>query len=295
MRFLLPTDGLAHSEAAAAFLLRLDLSAHDEIFILHVIGEEPLQNREDFYYGRIMDMKRRIAPSILENTKHFLRTIPARIDSAIYSGYPAHCIVDTAISRKVDLIVMGSKRSKGIQSHIVGSVTKSVSITSSKPILVIKPSPDEIPGKMKILLATDGSDSARRAVEILATIPFHDTTSITVLHVVTPAFYDIPEHYLSKIDAEMKEDLMSLRDRKSIQSDEVIDRTVDYLRRRFAQVDSLSREGDPTDEILQTAYELKPDIIALGSKGMEGFKGIVGSISRYILSVAECSVLIGKM
>jgi nucleotide-binding universal stress UspA family protein len=35
-------------------------------------------------------------------------------------------------------------------------------------------------------------------------------------------------------------------------------------------------------------------MIVVGSKGMGGFRGIIGSLSRYILSVAECSVLIGK-
>ncbi len=88
---------------------------------------------------------------------------------------------------------------------------------------------------------------------------------------------------------------MRLRDRESRMSDDVIAETAEYVRRRFAHVDAFTREGDPTDEILQTAYELKPDIIALGSKGMGGFRGVIGSISRYILSVAECSVLIGKM
>lgn len=295
MRFLLPTDGSSYSEAAAKFLLRLNLSARDEICVLHVISDEPMQDPDDFYSRRIREMKQHIAPSILESTKHFLEATPVSIHTSIKVGYPDTRIVETAVQEQADLIIMGPKRLKGIQSHIVGSITKSVSITSPKPILVIKPSPDEILGKMKILFATNGSDNARSTAEVLAAIPFHDTASITVLHVITPAFYDVPEHYISNMKADMKDDLISLKDREIRQSDEVIAQASDYLKQRFSQVDSLSREGDPTDEILQTAYELRPDIIALGSKGMGGFRGVVGSISRYILSVAECSVLIGKM
>ena len=52
--------------------------------------------------------------------------------------------------------------------------------------------------------------------------------------------------------------------------------------------------GDPSDEILYMANELQSDIIVVGSKGMGGFRGVVESLSRYILSVAHCSVLIGK-
>ena len=52
--------------------------------------------------------------------------------------------------------------------------------------------------------------------------------------------------------------------------------------------------GDPSEEILNAANEIKADIIVVGSKGMKGFRGVVESLSRYILSVADCSVLIGK-
>ena len=92
----------------------------------------------------------------------------------------------------------------------------------------------------------------------------------------------------------MKEDMKSLMDKEVEDSDEIFADTIHYLNKRFSHFNSLTKIGDPTDEILQTAYELQPDIIALGSKGMGGFRGIIGSISRYILSVAECSVLIGK-
>jgi len=294
MKILLPTDGSEYSEAAAKFLLKLHWSSDDEISILHVISEEPFQDSEDYYIRRIREVKHSIAPKILANIMNILQSVPAKIDTTILTGYPDACIIDAAIGRDADLIVMGAKRLKGIQSHIVGSVTKAVSIDSPKPILVIKPSPESISGRIKILFATDGSDHAWKAGEILLSIPFHDTTEITVLHVITPAFYDIPEQYMSKMDERMKEELERLMNKEFRGSDEVIARTVYSLRSRFPHVDSLTKIGDPSDEILQTAHELRPDIITLGSKGMGGFRGLIGSISRYILSMAECSVLIVK-
>jgi nucleotide-binding universal stress UspA family protein len=293
MRILLPTDGSEYSDAAAKFLLRLRLSSDDEISILHVISDE-LQDDNDYYSRRIREAKQLIAPKILDHTMSILKTVPAKTDTVISSGYPDASIVDTAVNLHADLIVMGPKRVKGIQSHIVGSITKSVSINSPKPILVIKPPRGDGQDRIKILFATDGSDHSRKAAEILMVIPFHDATEITVLHVITPAFYDVPEQYMTKIDSGMKDDLKSIAEKEVSESDAVIQRTVDYLSRRFLHISSLTKTGDPTDEILQTAYELKPDIIALGSKGMGGFRGVIGSISRYILSVAECSVLIGK-
>jgi nucleotide-binding universal stress UspA family protein len=294
MKILIPTDGSEYSESAAHFLLRLNLSSHDEISILHVVSEDPLQDSEDYYSRRIREVKQFIAPKILEHTLEILKPVPSKINTLVMDGYPDTCIVDTAVNLNADLIIMGPKRVKGIRSHIVGSITKSVSINSPKPILVIKPLQGNVPERVKILFPTDGSYYAQKACELLTLMPFHDTTEITVLHVVTPALYDMPEQYMTKMDTGMKEDLKSLADREFGESEEVFTKAAIYLRKRFSHFDSLTKIGDPTDEILQTAYELKPDIIALGSKGMGGFRGVIGSISRYILSVAECSVLIGK-
>jgi len=71
-----------------------------------------------------------------------------------------------------------------------------------------------------------------------------------------------------------------------------------------------SLDFSPDDEIIilhaigsvpfqdsRQSYEaaIKADIIAVGSRGLRGIKGALGSVSRHVLNHAECSVLIGKM
>jgi len=294
MKILLPTDGSGYSEAAAQFLKRLNLSPNDEITILHVISDEPFQDSEDYYYARRKEIKQLIAPKILDSATNILKSVPAKINTVLMNGYPDKCIIEAAVDSNTDIIVMGPKRLKGIKSRIVGSVTKSVSIISAKPVLVIKPPQGESSNTIKILFTTDGSDYARKAGETLTLMPFHDNTEITILHVVTPAFYDIPDKFMTKIDASVREDLRRYSSIELEASQKIIAQTTEYLSNRFSNIDKLTKIGDPSDEILHTANELKVDIIVVGSKGMGGFRGVVGSISRYILSVAECSVLIGK-
>ena len=294
MKILLPTDGSEYSEGAAQFLKRLNLSPNDEITILHVVSDDPFQDSEDYYYARRKEIKQQIAPKILDAATNILKSVPAKINTVLMNGYPDKCIIEAAVDSNTDIIVMGPKRLKGIKSHIVGSVTKSVSIISPKPVLVIKPPQGESSNTIKILFTTDGSDYARKAGEILTLMPFHDNTEITILHVVTPAFYDIPDKFMTKIDASVREDLRRYSSVELEASQKMIAQTTEYLSNRFSNIDKLTKTGDPSDEILHTANELKVDIIVVGSKGMGGFRGVVGSISRYILSVAECSVLIGK-
>jgi len=294
MKIMLPTDGSEYSEIAAKFLKRLNLSENDEITILHVISEDPFQDKEDYYYARIKEIKQGIAPKILDSSMNILKSVPAKINTSLMNGYPDKCILDAAINSDADIIVMGPKRLKDIKSRIIGSVTKSVSINSPKPVLVVKPSQADSSDKMKILFTTDGSDYARKAGETLSIIPFHDNTEITVLHVITPAFYDIPDRFMTKIEQNDREDLKNFSFQEMRESQKIIAQIVEYLMKGFSNIRTLTRTGDPSDEILQTANELNADMIVVGSKGMGGFRGIVESLSRYILSAADCSVLIGK-
>ena len=78
------------------------------------------------------------------------------------------------------------------------------------------------------------------------------------------------------------------------ESQTIIEQATEYLSKKYSNINKLTNVGDPSDEILHTANALEVDIIVVGSKGMGGFRGVVGSISRYILSAADCSVLIGK-
>jgi nucleotide-binding universal stress UspA family protein len=294
MKILLPTDGSEYSETAAQFLTRLNLSRNDEITILHVISDDPFQDKEDYYYARIKEIKRSIASNILDSALNILKSVPAQIKTVLMDGYPDKCILEAAVDSNADIIVMGPKRLKGIKSRIVGSVTKSVSISSSKPALIIKPPQEKPADKMKILFATDGSDYAEKAGETLSLIPFHDNTEITIIHVITPAFYDIPDRFMEKIEVSVREDLKKYRSMELQESQKILARTAEYLSNKFSNIERLTTMGDPSEEILNAANEIKADIIVVGSKGMKGFRGVVESLSRYILSVADCSVLIGK-
>jgi len=294
MKILLPTDGSEYSETAAEFLTGLDLSHNDEITILHVIKDDPFEDNADYHYAKIREIRTLVAPNMLNSVMNILKSVPAKLNTVLMDGYPDKCIVDKAVDSNVDIIVMGPKRLKGIRSRIVGSVTKSVSVMSPKPVLIVKPSRVESPHKMKILFATDGSDYARKAGEIITLIPFPDDVEITVLNVITPAFYDIPDKFMTNVDARFREDIKKYSSAELQESEKIIEQTTKHLGNKFSNIDKLTKVGDPSDEILHTANELNTDIIVVGSKGMGGFTGIVGSISRYILSVAECSVLIGK-
>jgi len=294
MKILLATDGSEHSGRAAKFLTNLNLSSDDEITVLHVITEVPFKDDAASYYSSLKQIKQEIAPKIIGTAMNILRPLNTKITSLVIDGYPDKGIIDIAEDLNVNMIVMGAKGIKGIKAFLIGSVTRSAAINSSKPVLVIKPPQGEVSGSLKVLFATDGSDYARETGRFLTSIPFHDDAEITVLHVIQSGL-DIPERFHIEIDERIKKIATEIKALAFKESEKTIEQARKFLSVRFTKVTSLTRDGDPSLEILNAAKMLKTDIIVVGSKGMRGIKGMLGSVSRYILGHSECSILIGKI
>ena len=59
------------------------------------------------------------------------------------------------------------------------------------------------------------------------------------------------------------------------------------------EVETMPREGDPADAILDVAEEKGADLIVVGNKGMTGAKRfLLGSVPNKISHHAPCSVMI---
>ncbi len=295
MKILLATDGSRYSEETARFLKNFRFSSDDELTVLHVISNIPFKDNVDSYYESLKKIKQEIGSKILDSTIDILKPINLKLSTALVDGYPDSSIVDFAIDSETDLIVMGSRGLKGIKSMILGSVARSTVMSSPKPVLVVKPPMRALDGKFRILLATDGSDYAFNTARLLNLLPFSEDTEITVLNVIPSAHIDIPERYWMEVDEKIKEDVAKIREEEFANSDEILKKTREILENKFKKINLSIKFGDPSIEILNTAEELKADIIAVGSSGMKGIKGVIGSVSRYILSNADCSVLIGKL
>ncbi len=294
MKILLATDGSEYSEGAVKFLTRLNFSSDDEIVILHAVSWPLIMGEWQSLYIDFEEIRREIAPKILDSAVNILKAVNAKISTSLVDGYPDKSIVDAVVDLDVDLVVTGARGLRGIGSHIVGSVTKSVAINSPKPVLIIKPPQLEISGKIKILFATDGSNYSDETGRLLASIPFPDDTEITILNVIWTALSDIPERFVMEINDRVKDIVAGTRSKEFKASEEIIKKAREYLSNRFSKIEELSKFGDPPIETLNAAETLNADIIAVGSRGMRGIRGMLGSVSRNILNQSTCSVIIGK-
>jgi len=294
MKILFATDGSEASEKAAAFLSRLWLTPDDQVAIIHAISWIPVMSEWEYIYDNLKSIKEDVAPKILASATKIIKTSKAQITSLSVDDYPDKAIVDKANELDVDLIVLGTQGMRGITSRIVGSVTKSVAIRSAKPVLAVQLREKDIPEKMKIVFATDGSPNSDAVSNILLSLPFPDDSELIALSVMPTAYLDIPERFSIEVNEQMKKIVADIKEKESTEAHAVLEDAVRNLRSKYSHVKKILRSGDPPVEILSAADEYNADIIAVGSSGMRGIKGIIGSVARYIINHAACSVLIGK-
>jgi nucleotide-binding universal stress UspA family protein len=291
MKLVFATDGSECSEKAAVFLKRFDFSPTDEIAVLYVVSDIPYA---DDYHAQIRHAIKRVAPKILRFTTDILEPLKAKISPIEEEGLPDSSIIRVAADLGANLIVMGARGLKGFKSFLLGSVTRSVAINSPIPILVTRPAKWEVSEKMKVLFATDGSRSSTATADLLASMPFPDSTELIIINVAWPAASEIPERFVMEIDEKIKADIAFARAVEVKESERIIDLAKAHASTKFASVREMSGSGDPSTEILSKAEDLKVDLIAVGSRGLKGMKGMLGSVSRRVLARAGCPVLVGK-
>lgn len=294
MRILLATDGSEYSEGAARFLRWLNLSGDDEITVLHALYWVPFLYDRESYYETLREIKRDIAPRIIDSALKILKPVKARISTAIIEGAPEECIINSAVESDMDMIVMGARGIKGIKAFFVGSVTRSVAVRSPKPVLITKVPVRERPEGIRVLFATDGSDYSLSTGEFLSGLPFHENAKLTIVNAMPTEFMDIPETFAPEIVEKTIELTDRIREIRLKQSKEIVDRARELLDKRFRKIDVLMQPGDPSAEIVRTAEAIKADLIAVGCRGLRGIRGVMGSVSRSVLMHSACSVLIGK-
>jgi len=112
--------------------------------------------------------------------------------------------------------------------------------------------------------------------------------------VIRSIIFDIPEKFVMEINKRIKKLVASTRAKEVAESEKIIELAREYLNKRFKNIHVLSKVGDPSTEIIKTADTMEADIIAVGCRGLRGIKGMMGSVSRNILTHSKSSVLIGK-
>lgn len=139
-----------------------------------------------------------------------------------------------------------------------------------------------------IVVGTDGSETASRAVRLAAELARHNSSK---LHVVVgaplPAEVALPSG-VANVSSPSGGGGAPLTAAARNTLEEVIE-GIDQL-----DLEVHLQSGNPADVIVKVADEVGADLIVVGSKGMRGTRRILGSVPNSVAHKAGCHVLVAK-
>jgi len=147
----------------------------------------------------------------------------------------------------------------------------------------------------RILLATDGSEHANRAVELVADLAVATAAEVVVLHVMRHAGSGrVPEELLPLVRLEHIE--VTEREMLEGVAREIVERAAQRLRERgVAKTGTRVMLGDPAASVVEAGREAKADLIVVGRRGLGGLGGaLLGSVSLKVAQLADAPVLTVK-
>jgi nucleotide-binding universal stress UspA family protein len=143
---------------------------------------------------------------------------------------------------------------------------------------------------MKILIAYDGSESSKKAVDFVREIAKSED-EVIILTVIPAELLSstFTKMLLPTIDLATVAKDSSFKER----AEETLREVAEKLRGVVANVETLVESGDPADEILVTAKSKGCNLIVVGYKGY-GKEGrfLIGSVTDKIVRHAYCSVVV---
>ncbi|MEM7222416.1 MAG: universal stress protein [Pseudomonadota bacterium] len=240
-----------------------------------------------------------------------------KAETVIDFGDAGERILHHAKQKSADLIVMGSRGFGQLKGLLLGSVSHKVFHLAPCSCVTLhgRDGQAKLQGLKRILVPTDGSDHADRAVDLASDIAGKYGAQLILLYVMwrgpslerlrasvdldqlskstrdelDPAQHPIAEHVssafippvvaqdaLKEVGAQVLE-----RGRRSAVAKGVRDPKV------------LLRDGDPARAIVGIAEHEQVDMVALGSRGLGGVEGyFAGSVSYKVSQTTPCSCLV---
>jgi nucleotide-binding universal stress UspA family protein len=282
-----PVDFSEFSVKAYDYAYSLAKHYNAELLVEHVI--QPLQAAYPYYAFSEVVLHDTWVELTGEAEKGLQRLVSGHARNGLQpkclvrQGFPCDSILSLAAERSADLIVMGTHGRRGLDRLSMGSVTERVVRKSHCPVLAVrKPAHDFVEPEdasepvhlRRIVLATDFSDHAGRALGYAFSLAMEYNAKLTLLHV------------LEQIGTEkfMQEEAASAKAE--------MERSIPTDVRSWCTVNSLVRTGKPYEEIGRFVEEDQSDLIILGVRGRNALDlALFGSTTHRMIQLGPCPVL----
>jgi nucleotide-binding universal stress UspA family protein len=277
-KILLAVSGLGHAEEMLKNLKELPAFRGAKVTVLHVV---PPQST-----AAVMTDKWEEGGKILAKAIQYLNLDPSQVSSILRQGDPKDVVCQVAEEMDADLIIMGSRGLKRLQSILSNSVSQYVFQLSSRPMLLVK---DDIYVKniKRIMVAMDDSKAAKNCLNL----------ALFLLRGVTGG-----QLVLANVNTDLGGKLSGVTDLKPERSS-VLGMAVVEAEKQSVAVRCVTSSGKPGEEICRLTNELNIDLLLIGSpdrrpsiaKSFVDIDRLIGaSLSDYVRVNATCPVLLAR-
>ncbi len=146
----------------------------------------------------------------------------------------------------------------------------------------------------RILVATDGSEGATKALKAAIELAAANKGALIVLNVFNPVETFAGRHS-GDVEFARAEHLQGdYAEAQSLLSNDVLDAAKTLAAKRPAVAASfVSLDGDPADEILRYANEIEADTIVMGRRGLGRWSSLIlGSVSQKVANRARQTTVV---
>ncbi len=149
----------------------------------------------------------------------------------------------------------------------------------------------------KIMVATDGSELTKKAVDSAIEITKLNEAKLYAVHVVAPGDFAITQNeprasitQNEPRDAEWKKEI---KEHLTTQGKEATAYVENVGKAANIEVESVILEGNPADEIVDFAEKNEIDLIVMGTLGKTGIKRfLLGSVAENVVRHSKKAVLV---
>lgn len=224
----------------------------------------------------------------------------------VEAGNPAEVLLQQAGRIGADLLVVGSVGMSGARRFLLGSVPNKVSHHASTDILIVKTDPPRNEGNdyRSILVGTDGSPTAMRAVDMAASL----AAKLGIKPTIVCAYQPPTEQESKAMKADPSDpvaqwsagktsretpDEFRWRIADASRATDVLERASEHAAKQGVEAEVRAIEGHPAEVLISIAESEDMDLIAVGSIGMSGAKRfMLGNVPHRISHHAPTDLLI---
>jgi nucleotide-binding universal stress UspA family protein len=288
-KILLAVSGLGHAEEMLKTFAELPAIKQAKVTVLHVVPSQSSAGG--------MTSKWEEGGKILANAIQYLNLDPSQVSSILRQGEPKDVVCQVADEMDADLIIMGSRGLKRLQSILGNSVSQYVFQLSSRPMLLVK---DDIYVKRinRVMVAMDDSATAKHCLKLAIFMLMDVKGSELVLA-------NVNTNWQNKSD----------KSETNQQENPILSSAVSEAKRygiqtrcitstgQSGQESNVTSSGRAGQEICRLAEENQVDLLLIGSpdrrpsvaKSFVDLDRLLGSsLSDYVRVNAYCPVLLAR-